>query len=161
MLVRNLTQSTLNMKSLNGKRISLPSMKIINISELDFPAERIKKLFGRYVQILTEKADEEVPAKPKENLESPKGDNNVPTSDETTTEEQENENNGGENNAPDANTEDLIDDSDNVDELVDKVLEEVEGESSNKEKPAEKKPVEEKQTAKKATKKTGKKASNK
>lgn len=156
MLVRNLTQSTLNMKSLNGKRISLPAMKIVNISELDFPAERIKKLFGRYVQILTETADEEVPAKPKENLESPKGDNNVPTSDEAPAEEQANENAGSEDNASDANTEDLIDDSDNVNELVDKVLEEIEGETAGKEKPAEEKP-----TAKKATKKTGKKASKK
>lgn len=163
MLVRNLTQGNLNLKGVvSGKRIKLPPLKVVNIDEIDFPADRIKKLYGNYVHILTEKIEEkpneEVSAKPQKDLEPQEGDSNVPTSDETSTEEEKDEGTGSEDNNSDADTEDNADDTDDVDELVDSILEEIEGENAGEEKDVDKEP-EKKST--KASKKTGKKSNKK
>ena len=162
MLVRNLTQGGLIAKGVTGKKIILPPLKVVEIDELEFPAERLKRLFGRYIHILTEKVEEpkheEVPTEPKEDLESKKGNGDVPTADETTTEEEKDKDTSVEDNDTNANTEDTNNDSDDVDELVDSVLEEIESEDSGEEKvaskEAEKKPA---KSSKKNTKKTSKK----
>lgn len=135
MLIRNLTQGNLNLKGLSGTKIVLPPLKVVEIDSLDFPADRIKKLFGKYVHILTEKLEEgkDVPTKPKENLESKEGKGTVPAPLEAVTENEENKNISDEGNDTDANTEDVVNDLDNVDELVDEVLEEIEEESEPKE----------------------------
>ena len=162
MLVRNLTQGGLIAKGVTGKKITLPPLKVVEIDELEFPAERLKRLFGRYIHILTEKVEEpkheEVPTEPKEDLESKKGNGDVPTADETATEEEKDKDTSVEDNDTNANTEDTNNDSDDVDELVDSVLEEIESEDSGEEKvapkEAEKKPA---KSSKKNTKKTSKK----
>lgn len=161
MLVRNLTQGSLNLKGISGKKITLPALKIVNIDELEFPAERVKRYFGRYIQILTEKVEEikdEVPTESKENLEFKESNSDVPVVGQATTKEENGENISTENNNTDTNIENIIDDSDDVDKLVDSVLEEIEGEDAGKEEniaeKTEEKPV-------KTAKKTGKKASKK
>ena len=162
MLVRNLTQGGLIAKGVTGKKITLPPLKVVEIDELEFPAERLKRLFGRYIHILTEKVEEpkheEVPTEPKEDLELKEGNSAVPTVDETVTEEEKDKDTGVEDNDTNANTEDTNNDSDDVDELVDSVLEEIESEDSGEEKvapkEAEKKPA---KSSKKNTKKTSKK----
>lgn len=163
MLVRNLTQGNLILKGVvSGKRIKLPPLKVVNIDELDFPAERIKKFYGNYIHILTEKLEEkpheEVPTEPKKDMEPEKGNGNVSTIDETVTEGEKDENTGSEDTATDANTENADNDSDDIDELVDSVLEEIEGELTGEEKVSEKEPA---KKSSKATKKTGKKSSKK
>ena len=162
MLVRNLTQGGLLAKGVTGKKIVLPPLKVVELDGLEFPAERLKKLFGRYIHILTEKVEEpkheEVPTEPKEDLESKKGNGDVPTADETATEEEKDKDTSVEDNDTNANTEDTNNDSDDVDELVDSILEEIEGEDSGEEAVAieepEKKPA---KSSKKNTKKTSKK----
>ena len=161
MLVRNLTQGGLIAKGVTGKKIILPPLKVVEIDGLEFPAERLKKLFGRYIHILTEKVEEpkdDVSTEPKEDVESKKGNGDVPTADETATEEEKDKDTSVEDNDTNANTEDTNNDSDDVDELVDSVLEEIESEDSGEEKvapkEAEKKPA---KSSKKNTKKTSKK----
>ena len=162
MLVRNLTQGGLIAKGVTGKKITLPPLKVVEIDELEFPAERLKRLFGRYIHILTEKVEEpkheEVPTEPKEDLELKEGNSAVPAVDETATEEEKDKDTSVEDNDTNANTEDTNNDSDDVDELVDSVLEEIESEDSGEEKvapkEAEKKPA---KSSKKNTKKTSKK----
>lgn len=160
MLVRNLTQGGLFAKGVTGKKIVLPPLKVVELDGLEFPAERLKKLFGRYIHILTEKVEEpkdDVSTEPKEDLEPKKGNGDVPTADETATEEKDKDT-SVEDNDTNANTEDTNNDSDDVDELVDSILEEIESEDSGEEKvapkEAEKKPT---KSSKKNTKKTSKK----
>lgn len=158
MLVRNLTSGSLKMSSITtGKRIVLPPMKVIEIDELEYPAERIKKIYGRYVQILTEKVEEpqNVPTEPEKDLGTEEGGSAVPTADETATENKKDEDNGDESNISDANLENSADDANNIDQLVDEVLEEIEtGDTEEKTKPVEEK------TAKKSNK-AGKKSNKK
>ena len=162
MLVRNLTQGGLIAKGVTGKKITLPPLKVVEIDELEFPAERLKRLFGRYIHILTEKVEEpkheEVPTEPKEDLELKEGNSAVPTVDETVTEEEKDKDTGVEDNDTNAGAEDTDNDVDNVDELVDSILEEIEGEDSGEEAVAteepEKKPA---KSSKKNTKKNSKK----
>lgn len=160
MLVRNLTQGSLNIKGLSGKKLSLPPLKVIDIDGLDFPAERLKKQFGRYIHILTEKVEEpkheEVPTKPQEDLELKEGEGSLPPADETASEEEKDKNIGAEDNDKDADTEDTNNDSDDVDELVDSILEEIEGEDAGKEEVTTEEPVAKKPA--KSSKKAAKKA---
>lgn len=157
MLVRNLTQGGLLIKGVTGKKMTLPPLKVIDIDGLEYPAERIKKHFGRYVHILTEKAEvtNEIPTKAKEDLEPKESNSVVQPANETTTKEEGDKVPSVEDNAEDVVVENVNNDVDNLDKLVDEVLEEVEEE-----------PVkEEKETATKeekpAKKKTGKKSSKK
>lgn len=157
MLVRNLTSGSLKMSSITtGKRIVLPPMKVIEIDELEYPAERLKKIYGRYVQILTEKVEEpqNVPTEPEKDLGTEESGSTLPPSDETPAKNEKDEDNGGEGNAPDANPENSADDADNIDQLVDEVLEEIETGDTKEEKPVEEK------SAKKSNK-AGKKANKK
>ena len=161
MLVRNLTQGGLIAKGVTGKKIILPPLKVVEIDGLEFPAERLKKLFGRYIHILTEKVEEpkdDVSTEPKEDLEPEKGNGAVPAADETATEEEKDKDTGVEDNDTNAGAEDTDNDVDNVDELVDSILEEIEGEDSGEEAVAseepEKKPA---KSSKKNTKKNSKK----
>ena len=161
MLVRNLTQGGLIAKGLSGKRIILPPLKVVSVDELDFPADRLKRLFGRYIHILTEKVEEakdEVSTEPKEDLELKEGNSNVPVANETTTEEEKDKDISVKDNDTNADTKDADNDVDNVDKLVDSVLEEIESEDAGKEKDTVEK-TEKKSTksSKKNTKKTSKK----
>lgn len=69
MLVRNLTGSTLKL-GYGKDRVLLPPMKIVSISEVKYSKESLKKLFGRWVQILSEKEEvnEEVADEVKDEL---------------------------------------------------------------------------------------------
>ena len=149
MLVRNLTQAELIVKGVTGKKITLPSLKVVDIDGLEFTAERLKKHFGRYIHILTEKgkAADDLSTEIKEDLESKKDDNNVQIVDETSAEKEVGEGAGNEGDNKDVDTENVDNDTDDLDELVNSVLEEIEdGTAEKEEKPA------------KAAKKTGKKA---
>lgn len=156
MLVRNLSRTLLKIKSFNGKKAVLPPMKVIELDELDFPPERVKKLFGKYVHILTEKATEdEVPAETKEDMGHKEDINPVQPTDAAVTEEKENETAGATDNVKNATGEDAANDNSDADAIVDAVLEEVEAEADKKEEPVET------PKAKKATKKTTKKTAKK
>lgn len=149
MLVRNLTQAELIVKGITGKKITLPSLKVVDIDGLEFPAERLKKHFGRYIHILTEKEKvaDDLSTETKEDLESKKDNNNVQTVDETSAKEEVGEGAGNEGDNKDVDIENVDNDTDNLDELVNSVLEEIEdGTTDKEEKPA------------KTAKKTGKKA---
>ena len=159
MLVRNLTQSSLVLKSLNGKKVVLPSKKVVDIDELDFPKERIKKLFGRYIHILTEKVEEpkdEIPTEIEKNLEPQEDGDTIQPSDETITEEETNEISGDENNSEDVIIEDTNYDVSDIDELGNNIPEEVKTEDTTEEEIIEE-PKTETKTAKKANKKNSKK----
>ena len=161
MLVRNLTQGGLNAKGVTGKKIVLPPLKVVEIDGLEFPAERLKRLFGRYIHILTEKVEEtkdEVPTEPKEDLELKEGNGDVPVADETATEEEKDKDTGVEDNDTNAGVEDANNDADDVDKLVDSILEEIEGEDAGEEEIVDKEP--EKKPAK-SSKKNSKKNSKK
>ena len=155
MLVRNLTNGNLSVKGVTGKKIILPPLKIVNIDELEFPAERLKRFFGRYIHILTEKVEvteNELPAKVKENLEPKEGISNVPTANETITKEEKGEDNGNADNDKDAGTKNDDNDLGDIDELVDSVLEDIEKEDAGKSVEKENK-VKTNKTNKKASKK--------
>lgn len=153
MLVRNLTQAELIVKGVTGKKITLPSLKVVDIDGLEFTAERLKKHFGRYIHILTEKGKvaDDLSTETKEDLESKKDDNNVQIVDETSAEKEMGEDAGNEGDNKDVDTENADNDTDNLDELVNSVLEEIEDGTAEKEEKSEEKPA-------KAAKKTGKKA---
>lgn len=83
MLVKNMTKTPLKIKSFKGTKLILPPLKVINVDEYEFPAERIKKLFGKYVYILTDKVETpvkeevkadatDVPTETKKDLETEK-----------------------------------------------------------------------------------------
>ena len=73
MLLRNFTKVTLKI-GYGKDKIVLPPMTIVNVNECKYPAEYIKKHYGSYVQILTEKQEEttderaDIPAKVKEDM---------------------------------------------------------------------------------------------
>lgn len=157
MLVRNLTNGSLKMSSITGKRIILPSMKVIEIDELEYPAERIKKIYGRYVQILTEKVEEpkDVSTELEKDMGTKEGDGALQTNNATVTKDEKDETAGDKGSDSDADNKDDADDADDIDQLVDEVLEEIEaGTDAEKEGTAEEK--QEDKPAKKATK-SGKK----
>ena len=156
MFVRNLSQSTLRMKNIsNGKKLEILPKEIKLVDEVDFPPERIKKLWGRYAHIITEKIEEqvnEIPTKPQENLELKEGESTLPTTNETPSENQDEQDSGDKTGDSDADSEDAGDESGDADELVNEVLNEVENESGE-EKPEEKTPTEK---SKKQNKKSAK-----
>lgn len=156
MLVRNLSRTPLKIKSFNGKKVVLPPMKVIELDSLDFPAERVKKLFGKYVQILTEKATEnDVPTETKEDMELQKGTDPVQPANETVAKKEETETAGAPDNDKDTSVQDPSNDDGVVDPVIDDVLAEVKDETGKEEKPVEA------PKAKKATKKPAKKTTKK
>lgn len=83
MLVRNLTKSELRLRC-GATVIALPPRKIVNVDEVKFPAETIKNIYGKYVQIMADEDNkvevvkDENPTETKAPVESEEADGNVP-----------------------------------------------------------------------------------
>lgn len=136
MLVKNMTKTPLKMRSLKGTKIVLPPLKVINIDAVEFPAERIKKLFGKYVFILTDKVAEDeanVPAKAKEDLEPKESDSVVQPVETTPAVEEENEAAGVQADNTDTACEDSNNDNGDADKPADTVVEELKAEVGGEE----------------------------
>ena len=103
MLVKNMTKTPLKIKSFKGTKLILPPLKVINVDEYEFPAERIKKLFGKYVYILTDKVEAPV----KEEVKADATD--VPT--ETKKDLETEKDNGAVQSAPEAPAEEKVEDT--------------------------------------------------
>lgn len=57
MLIRNLTKNTIKL-GYGKDRVAIAPLQVINIDECKYPAATIKKYYGPYIQILTEKVEE-------------------------------------------------------------------------------------------------------
>ena len=141
MLLRNFTKVTLKI-GYGKDRIVLPPMTIVNVNECKYPAEYIKKHYGSYVQILTEKQEEttderaDIPAKVKEDMAKQEAVGDVSTVDETGAKEDEKgDDKGADVDAGDSAGEDNNNDAGDIDNKDDAAGEETADEIEGK--PAE------------------------
>lgn len=141
MLLRNFTKVTLKI-GYGKDRIVLPPMTIVNVNECKYPAEYIKKHYGSYVQILTEKQEEttdervDIPAKVKEDMAKQEAVGDVSIIDEAGAKEDEKGDNKGANvDAGDSAGEDNNNDAGDIDNKDDAAGEETADEIEGK--PAE------------------------
>ena len=130
MLLRNFTKVTLKI-GYGKDRIVLPPMTIVNVNECKYPAEYIKKHYGSYVQILTEKQEEttdervDIPAKVKEDMAKQEAVGDVSIIDEAGAKEDEKgDNKGADVDAGDSAGEDNNNDAGDIDNKDDAAGEE-------------------------------------
>lgn len=131
MLLRNFTKVTLKI-GYGKDRIVLPPMTIVNVNECKYPAEYIKKHYGSYVQILTEKQEEttderaDIPAKVKEDMAKQEAVGDVSTVNEAGAKEDEK----GDDKGADVDAGDI----DNKDDAAgEETADEIEGKSAETE----------------------------
>ena len=143
MLLRNFTKVTLKI-GYGKDRIVLPPMTIVNVNECKYPAEYIKKHYGSYVQILTEKQEEttderaDIPAKVKEDMAKQEAVGDVSTVNEAGAKEDEKgDDKGADVDAGDSAGEDNNNDAgdtDNKDDAAgEETADEIEGKSAETE----------------------------
>ena len=143
MLLRNFTKVTLKI-GYGKDKIVLPPMTIVNVNECKYPAEYIKKHYGSYVQILTEKQEEttderaDIPAKVKEDMAKQEAVGDVSTVDETgAKEDKEGDDKGADVDAGDSAGEDNNNDAGDIDNKDDaageETADEIEGKSAETE----------------------------
>lgn len=163
MLLRNFTKVTLKI-GYGKDKIVLPPMTIVNVNECKYPAEYIKKHYGSYVQILTEKQEEttderaDIPAKVKEDMAKQEAVGDVSTVNEAGAKEDEKgDDKGADVDAGDSAGEDNNNDAGDIDNKDDaageETADEIEGKSAETEEDekADEKPA--KKTRKKQAKK--------
>lgn len=131
MLLRNFTKVTLKI-GYGKDKIVLPPMTIVNVNECKYPAEYIKKHYGSYVQILTEKQEEttderaDIPAKVKEDMAKQEAVGDVSTVNEAGAKEDEK----GDDKGADVDAGDI----DNKDDAAgEETADEIEGKSAETE----------------------------
>lgn len=141
MLLRNFTKVTLKI-GYGKDKIVLPPMTIVNVNECKYPAEYIKKHYGSYVQILTEKQEEttderaDIPAKVKEDMAKQEAVGDVSTVNEAGAKEDEKgDDKGADIDAGDSAGEDNNNDAGDIDNKDDTAGEETADEIEGK--PAE------------------------
>ena len=143
MLLRNFTKVTLKI-GYGKDKIVLPPMTIVNVNECKYPAEYIKKHYGSYVQILTEKQEEttderaDIPAKVKEDMAKQEAVGDVSTVNEAGAKEDEKgDDKGADVDAGDSAGEDNNNDAgdtDNKDDAAgEETADEIEGKSAETE----------------------------
>lgn len=163
MLIKNNSKITLQTR-MKGKMLVIPAGKVTNIDETLISAKQIKEIWGKYVTILTEKVgkNEEVPTETTDNLESSqnKGDLQV-TSAGDANKDSENEADGNEGDSKDTSSEDSSNDDGDIEQLVNEVFEEIEGEPQELDKEGTEEKSEEKPVSKTAKKPAAKKKSTK
>lgn len=143
MLLRNFTKVTLKI-GYGKDKIVLPPMTIVNVNECKYPAEYIKKHYGSYVQILTEKQEEttderaDIPAKVKEDMAKQEAVGDVSTVNEADAKEDEKgDDKGADVDAGDSAGEDNNNDAGDIDNKDDaageETADEIEGKSAETE----------------------------
>lgn len=143
MLLRNFTKVTLKI-GYGKDKIVLPPMTIVNVNECKYPAEYIKKHYGSYVQILTEKQEEttderaNIPAKVKEDMAKQEAVGDVSTVNEAGAKEDEKgDDKGADVDAGDSAGEDNNNDAGDIDNKDDaageETADEIEGKSAETE----------------------------
>lgn len=143
MLLRNFTKVTLKI-GYGKDKIVLPPMTIVNVNECKYPAEYIKKHYGSYVQILTEKQEETtderayIPAKVKEDMAKQEAVGDVSTVNEAGAKEDEKgDDKGADVDAGDSAGEDNNNDAGDIDNKDDtageETADEIEGKSAETE----------------------------
>lgn len=143
MLLRNFTKVTLKI-GYGKDKIVLPPMTIVNVNECKYPAEYIKKHYGSYVQILTEKQEEttderaDIPAKVKEDMAKQEAVGDVSTVNEAGAKEDEKgDDKGADVDAGDSAGEDNNNDAGDIDNKDDaageETADEIEGKSAETE----------------------------
>lgn len=171
MLLRNFTKVTLKI-GYGKDKIVLPPMTIVNVNECKYPAEYIKKHYGSYVQILTEKQEEttderaDIPAKVKEDMAKQEAVGDVSTVDEAGAKEDEKgDDKGADVDAGDSAGEDNNNDAGDIDNKDDAAGEETADEIEGKPAETEEEKADEKAddavTDEKPAKKTRKKQAKK
>lgn len=137
MLLRNFTKVTLKI-GYGKDRIVLPPMTIVNVNECKYPAEYIKKHYGSYVQILTEKQEEttdervDIPTKVKEDMAKQEAVGDVSTIDEAGAKEDEKgDNKGADVDAGDIDNKDDAASEETADEIEGKPAETEEDEKAD------------------------------
>lgn len=151
MLVKNLSHTDLSVRSFSGKRIVLKALKVQNIDEYEFPPERLKKLFGKYIHIMAEKRteditpinetgnlDDDLSKKVKKDMESKENVDVVSVTTEAITKEEETDDNGMGCDVQNLDNENVNNDICGNNPVCDTVTKENKEQVTSEEKPADK-----------------------